>query len=811
MKTQCKTWIVVPYSRECSESILGFLKALGEELEGLIKTFKNEHRRGDNWDFSFRLIIYGEVPQKFYQQLWKQPNYKKFSDLINQYVKLLSESPVDVPVTVDQVFKDMTSIGGGNRYDVHPERRLNYEQDKNARSQKMLLYMLPERLGNIDSAYENLEKVQSHGLGTYMIAPEGQEECYRLCEIEGLEYTEIVSEMSPQDIVDQTCQNLQNDFPYRDHDLCMEEVDTGIERPQVIHCNSVREYMEHFEKNRFAPRKWLYRGHSDVSWRLESTLSRFFNQHRGKPLPISSWDARERRSLQKFKSYYRGMATGLIPEENDTLGWLAIMQHYGAPTRLLDFSLSPLVALYFALEDAMPFGGESGKDVFQGNGIYDPEVHCNRPFCVHAIEYSSVCRQNGSIFKEMKALLENREEEPEAGFIPGHIQEKSHSLFENLEDQRLKEHDFVWLFDGSSLNDRQRAQDGVFAVPSNLGFSLEDWLARMPQGSWIQFVFPNDTRQFYQECRNYLKQAGLSGDKLFPGLDGVCRNIKESLLDVAVGYTETPSVDESSTDVGIEEQPVAVPVTPDTSVPPLRKTKGIVDIVFLIDITGAMQPCIDALADNINNIVSYWTGGPDVNTPAMISDLRIKVCGYRDYESDGDLWWVEHPFVANDVEAVKANLQSLEAKGGGDEPECLLDGLWKVANMGSTEKGAVADPEKWRHRHEAARVVIVITDTTYKPACLIPEASGATLDDVANRIVDEKLKLLLYVPEGLECYYELSTINHCEVEEIPGLLGEPGYSQRFIDCMGDFTGLANTVAYQCRPLLTGGIARSEEL
>ena len=33
------------------------------------------------------------------------------------------------------------------------------------------------------------------------------------------------------------------------------------------------------------------------------------------------------------------------------LEWLALMQHYGTPTRLLDFTRSPYVACYFALEE----------------------------------------------------------------------------------------------------------------------------------------------------------------------------------------------------------------------------------------------------------------------------------------------------------------------------------------------------------------------------------------------------------------------------------------------------------------------------
>lgn len=197
------------------------------------------------------------------------------------------------------------------------------------------------------------------------------------------------------------------------------------------------------------------------------------------------------------------------------------------------------------------------------------------------------------------------------------------------------------------------------------------------------------------------------------------------------------------------------------------KTKGVADLVFVVDVSGSMAPCIDALRTNIEAFIDSLSRG-DGNNVAPVRDWRGKVVGYRDIESaesEGLPWIVDNAFV-RDVSALKAQLAGLKAEGGGDEPESLLDTLYKVAAMPAIAKGSQSeDPEKWRYRSDAARVVIVFTDASFKETMSIPEAKGGSLQDVANVVMANRIILSLFAP-NFEGYDRLSQIDKSEWEVV---------------------------------------------
>lgn len=146
------------------------------------------------------------------------------------------------------------------------------------------------------------------------------------------------------------------------------------------------------------------------------------------------------------------------------------------------------------------------------------------------------------------------------------------------------------------------------------------------------------------------------------------------------------------------------------------KKKGVVDIIFLLDISGSMGPAIVNIGKNIGTFVNNLD-------PKVVKDWRARVFSFGDMESDSaelklnvSREWTQEPqeIVNQIVECVNLVKQA----GGGDEPESSLDALYIAARDGFDA-----------HWTERTRSIILFTDAS--PKKILKETLGADVDGIA--------------------------------------------------------------------------------
>jgi hypothetical protein len=172
------------------------------------------------------------------------------------------------------------------------------------------------------------------------------------------------------------------------------------------------------------------------------------------------------------------------------------------------------------------------------------------------------------------------------------------------------------------------------------------------------------------------------------------------------------------------------------------KVKGVADIVFLLDATGSMGPCISAVKQNIQRFVTHMTT-PNPNGGAVVREWRAKIVGYRDLDYSDFPAYVDNNFVST-IPELESQLDALKADGGGDEAETLLEALYKLANMPASRPEDQLRPDGWRPAGAARRFVIVFTDAPFKEP--LREPRGASIDDVILNLMTAKIVLHIFAP-----------------------------------------------------------------
>ena len=195
------------------------------------------------------------------------------------------------------------------------------------------------------------------------------------------------------------------------------------------------------------------------------------------------------------------------------------------------------------------------------------------------------------------------------------------------------------------------------------------------------------------------------------------------------------------------------------------KVKGIADIAFLLDATGSMGPCINAVKQNIKTFITTMTT-PNPNGGAVVKEWRAKIVGYRDLDYSDFPAYIDNNFVSS-VSELEGQLNALQADGGGDEPETLLESLYRLANMPTT-RATISHPalDAWRLGGISAAIRGGFHRCPIQGTA--PRSAGATIDDVIlNLMMTAKIVLHIFAPKKFDRFNTLAEVDKAQWYSIP--------------------------------------------
>ncbi|WP_413665004.1 FRG domain-containing protein [Microbulbifer sp. CNSA002] len=209
----------------------------------------------------------------------------------------------------------------------------------------------------------------------------------------------------------------------------------------------------------------IYRGQANKGWELMPTIGRLYDQLDNHNTLYGNWESLEKSLLSQFKSQ-------AAPYMNFTpatkLEWLIHAQHHGLPTPLLDWTTNPLVALYFSLSE-------------KGNDDCDGAVYSRTPKTWH---------MDSDDIDRIPHLI---------SFYPKHI------------------------------NPRVAAQSGCFMAfpyPNKMSpmASLSNPKSYVSTELYLgeTIIIPKEKKA---KLRKQLNQLGINHKTMFPGLDGIAKQI----------------------------------------------------------------------------------------------------------------------------------------------------------------------------------------------------------------------------------------------------------------------------------------------
>ncbi len=249
-------------------------------------------------------------------------------------------------------------------------------------------------------------------------------------------------------------------------------VNSWIELQAALFDHSWDPHIERFRSS------YVYRGSWSKTYDLSTSITRLGPQY----------EKLEPHILRNFRKYAYGKAP-----QNDTIwNWLAMAQHHGLPSRLLDWTYSPYVALHFATDQL---------DKYDEDGaVWCIDYVKSKQYLPHALR-AAVDNEGASVFT------------PE---ILSPVCPSFNALGSFQSD------DYVLFLEPPSLDARIVQQYALFSMMSDVKSELSLWLQQHPE-LYFRVIIPAKLKW---EIRDKLDQANITERVLFPGLAGLSQWLK---------------------------------------------------------------------------------------------------------------------------------------------------------------------------------------------------------------------------------------------------------------------------------------------
>lgn len=261
-------------------------------------------------------------------------------------------------------------------------------------------------------------------------------------------------------------------------------------------------------------RQLIFRGQANKEWEISSSIERLIERVHPNILDYAGIVInQERKMIEEFQWKYPLFNSNKIKKEN-YVEWLSIMQHYGAVTRLVDFTDSLFVATHMAIYES-----NSDASVWAINRL----ILNRHAFNSYKKEYNTNSASHELL--NLKSI------------------EMANDVIKNSFTQNENK---LIAIRPQNINERLYRQQGLFVMPTNLKVSFKENLNSILENDnkplfWdfehlvansksfkqeqFSIIKINIPKEIHNEILRNLREMNINSEILFPGVEGLAKSL----------------------------------------------------------------------------------------------------------------------------------------------------------------------------------------------------------------------------------------------------------------------------------------------